>query len=85
MKTEESWTKLLLSVLLGVPLGAPAIGMVQAFGLGILVALLTYQVPHDDPKDEERTALVKLARATTLGAVPPLACVALGWVARLFS
>ncbi len=75
-----------LSVLWGwffVPtLGLPALDIVQAIGIAMVVSYLTYQHIDTQPKDEDSTS--KMIGMGVLTVARPLIAVAFGWVVHSF-
>lgn len=78
------WRGYVLSVLwawfIVTALHAPMLGVAQAIGVSIVVALLTHQAP---PKDEGEF-MERMIHAIALGVLGPLVALAVGWVVRGF-
>ena len=79
------WKGYVLSVLwvwFAVPLGAPAVGMIQAMGIALLVSFLTYQ--HiSSPKKEQSTAEA-MGDAVAMALMYPLLALCIGWCIKYF-
>ena len=61
--------------------GVDELSMPVAFGISLLVSLMTYQPP--DTKDT-RMAVEQVATAITIGVLLPALALLFGWVATLF-
>ncbi len=64
-------------------LGLPALSVVQAIGIALVVAMLTHQKSHDYPEDKEKSIAKQVAiiLAPFLG---PLTALLMGWVIHQF-
>ena len=79
------WKGYVLSVLwvwFAVPLGAPAVGVIQAMGIALLVSFLTYQHIRS-PKKEQSTAEA-IGDATGMALMYPLIALGVGWCIKYF-
>ena len=77
-----------LAVLWGwfiVPFGLPALTIVQAIGVAIVVSHLTHQAQDkDSDKIKDKEALDVMVEATVSVVIPPLTAVFLGWIVYQF-
>jgi cytochrome bd-type quinol oxidase subunit 1 len=58
--------------------GFPAIGMAHAYGLALLVSLVSHQAPSNSGEDE------RTAQVITWAIVSPACALIAGWIAKQF-
>lgn len=72
----RGWAVLMLWGWYAVPLGAPVIGLAQAWGVSWLVSLLTWQ---QMPRDEDADPIYGVVLSATIS----LLAVGIGWIVSL--
>jgi putative flippase GtrA len=60
----------------------PAIGIVQAIGISIIISYLTHQ--QDSYEDRSKTVEDKIIGALAFSALRPLLALFFGWIVRMF-
>jgi hypothetical protein len=84
------WTGFVLSTLWAwflIPLGAPAVGVIHAAGIGMIVRFMTFQFNVKDYMDDDLSSDEKLKKSfiqISYGILYPLMALVFGWAVKQY-